>query len=147
MFSLLSPLFAERHRSSHQHIFLHLIYTISQVHHTPSANIRHAMSTTTKPILVCCCWIALLLALRAGTAVADASRANNNAAAAAAAGGCAGVPIVIVGAGAAGIAAATRLWLAGCRNVTVLEADASRLGGRVRTVPFDGGVVDLGAQW
>uniref|UniRef100_A0A182Q295 Amine oxidase domain-containing protein n=1 Tax=Anopheles farauti TaxID=69004 RepID=A0A182Q295_9DIPT len=54
--------------------------------------------------------------------------------------------IIVVGAGAAGIAAASRLYQRGLRNVTVLEA-SQRIGGRIRTVPFGDGVVELGAQW
>lgn len=54
--------------------------------------------------------------------------------------------IVVIGAGAAGIAAATRLVFAGFKNVVVLEAE-NRLGGRVCTVPFGENVLDMGAQW
>ncbi|XP_055625294.1 spermine oxidase-like [Toxorhynchites rutilus septentrionalis] len=54
--------------------------------------------------------------------------------------------IVIIGAGAAGIAAATRLYEKGFRNVQILEA-TDRIGGRVATVTFGENVVDLGAQW
>ncbi|XP_055597988.1 spermine oxidase-like isoform X2 [Uranotaenia lowii] len=54
--------------------------------------------------------------------------------------------IVIIGAGASGVAAATRLIEKGYRNVTVLEAE-KRLGGRIHTVPFAANVIDLGAQW
>lgn len=54
--------------------------------------------------------------------------------------------IVVIGAGAAGIAATTRLVFAGFKNVVVLEAE-NRLGGRVCTVPFGENVLDLGAQW
>ncbi|XP_017072153.1 spermine oxidase [Drosophila eugracilis] len=54
--------------------------------------------------------------------------------------------IVIVGAGSAGIAAATRLLDLGFRNVLLLEAE-HRIGGRVHTIPFADNVVDLGAQW
>lgn len=54
--------------------------------------------------------------------------------------------VVIIGAGAAGIAAATKLLAHGFTNVTVLEA-GSRIGGRVNTIPFKGGFIDLGAQW
>lgn len=54
--------------------------------------------------------------------------------------------IVIVGAGSAGIAAATRLLDLGFRNVLLLEAE-DRIGGRVHTIPFADNVVDLGAQW
>lgn len=54
--------------------------------------------------------------------------------------------IVIIGAGASGIAAATKLLANGFENVTVLEAEA-RIGGRVNTVKYGDGFVDLGAQW
>uniref|UniRef100_A0A182WL46 Amine oxidase domain-containing protein n=1 Tax=Anopheles minimus TaxID=112268 RepID=A0A182WL46_9DIPT len=54
--------------------------------------------------------------------------------------------IIIVGAGAAGIAAASRLYQKGFKNITILEA-SQRLGGRIRTTPFGGGIVELGAQW
>lgn len=54
--------------------------------------------------------------------------------------------ILIVGAGAAGIAAATRLFRKGFRNLEILEAN-NRIGGRVHTVPFGANVVDLGGQW
>lgn len=54
--------------------------------------------------------------------------------------------IVIVGAGAAGIAAGTRLLEAGCTDVRVLEAE-QRIGGRVNTVSYGDSVLDMGAQW
>ncbi|ETN63661.1 spermine oxidase [Anopheles darlingi] len=54
--------------------------------------------------------------------------------------------IVIIGAGAAGVAAATRLIERGYKNVKLLEAE-NRIGGRIHTVPFGANVVDLGAQW
>ncbi|XP_011212725.2 spermine oxidase [Bactrocera dorsalis] len=54
--------------------------------------------------------------------------------------------IVIIGAGAAGIAAATRLLESGFENVLLLEAE-NRFGGRIHTVSFADNVVDLGAQW
>ncbi|KAH8301171.1 hypothetical protein KR018_005008, partial [Drosophila ironensis] len=54
--------------------------------------------------------------------------------------------IVIVGAGASGVAAATRLLENGFSNVQILEAE-SYVGGRVHTIPFADNVVDLGAQW
>jgi len=53
--------------------------------------------------------------------------------------------VAIVGAGAAGIAAARRLVAAGL-TVTVLEA-RPRIGGRTVTVPLKGHPVDLGAHW
>ncbi|XP_053665090.1 spermine oxidase-like [Anopheles marshallii] len=54
--------------------------------------------------------------------------------------------IIVIGAGAAGIAAASRLYQRGLKNITILEA-SHRIGGRVATTPFAGGVVELGAQW
>lgn len=54
--------------------------------------------------------------------------------------------VLIIGAGAAGIAAATRLMAHGFRDVTVLEA-GNRIGGRVHTIPFGANVLDMGAQW
>ncbi|KAM8711412.1 hypothetical protein ACLKA7_000535 [Drosophila subpalustris] len=54
--------------------------------------------------------------------------------------------IVIVGAGASGIACATKLLEYGFPNVLVLEAE-DRLGGRIHTIPFGANVIDLGAQW
>lgn len=54
--------------------------------------------------------------------------------------------IVVIGAGASGVAAATYLLEQGHTNLIVLEAE-KRIGGRVHTVPFAANVVDLGAQW
>lgn len=54
--------------------------------------------------------------------------------------------IIIIGAGASGIAAATRLLDNGINDVIVLEAE-NRIGGRVCSVDFGGSVVDLGGQW
>ncbi|XP_053674420.1 spermine oxidase-like [Anopheles nili] len=54
--------------------------------------------------------------------------------------------VIIVGAGAAGIAAASRLYRGGITNILLLEA-SQRVGGRVHTRPFGDGIVDLGAQW
>lgn len=54
--------------------------------------------------------------------------------------------IVIIGAGAAGMAAATKLLDNGFRNLTILEAE-KRIGGRINTVPYASNVVDMGAQW
>lgn len=54
--------------------------------------------------------------------------------------------IVIIGAGASGVAAASKLLSKGFENVTILEAE-KRFGGRVNTVPFGANVVDMGAQW
>ncbi|XP_026276870.1 spermine oxidase [Frankliniella occidentalis] len=54
--------------------------------------------------------------------------------------------VVIVGAGPSGIAAATRLLTKGVDKIVLLEAE-NRIGGRIHTVPFGDGVVDLGAQF
>ncbi|XP_055630502.1 spermine oxidase-like isoform X2 [Toxorhynchites rutilus septentrionalis] len=54
--------------------------------------------------------------------------------------------ILIIGAGAAGVATATRLFEKGYRNLTILEAE-DRFGGRIHTTQFAANVVDLGAQW
>lgn len=43
--------------------------------------------------------------------------------------------IVIIGAGASGIAAATKLFEAGFKNVTIIEAE-DRIGGRIFTTQF-----------
>lgn len=55
------------------------------------------------------------------------------------------VDVVVVGAGLSGLAAARAVAEAG-RSVLVLEAH-ERVGGRVLTLPFLDGSVDLGAQW
>lgn len=60
-------------------------------------------------------------------------------------GGCEEVDAVVVGAGAAGLAAARVLHDADWR-VVVLEA-SDRIGGRLRTESIGGGVVDVGASW
>ncbi|XP_041983995.1 probable polyamine oxidase 5 [Aricia agestis] len=52
---------------------------------------------------------------------------------------------IVVGMGAAGVTAAATLAKAG-RRVLGLEAD-DRIGGRVKTVPFGDGVVEVGAEW
>ncbi|XP_017059004.1 spermine oxidase-like [Drosophila ficusphila] len=54
--------------------------------------------------------------------------------------------IVIIGAGASGIAAATKLLEQGFKNVQLFEAE-DRIGGRINTVTFGNSFVDLGAQW
>ena len=53
--------------------------------------------------------------------------------------------VVVIGAGAAGLAATKRLRDEG-HTVDLIEAQA-RVGGRVRTVDFDGMVLDTGAMW
>jgi len=54
--------------------------------------------------------------------------------------------VIIIGAGPAGVAAATKLLENEFQNVTVLEAE-NRIGGRVRSVKFGDAFVDLGAEW
>ncbi|KAH3862526.1 spermine oxidase-like [Dreissena polymorpha] len=56
--------------------------------------------------------------------------------------------VVIVGAGIAGISAASRLCEAGCGNVVILEA-SDRIGGRIHTVQFgdDEMPIEMGANW
>lgn len=54
--------------------------------------------------------------------------------------------IIIIGAGAAGIAAANKLIKNGLKNVVILEA-SDRIGGRIYTTNFNNNTVDLGAQW
>ncbi|KAK0159138.1 hypothetical protein PV328_010060 [Microctonus aethiopoides] len=54
--------------------------------------------------------------------------------------------ILIIGAGAAGIAAACRLIENGLENVLILEAK-NRIGGRIYTTEFADNVIELGAQW
>lgn len=54
--------------------------------------------------------------------------------------------IVVIGAGASGVAATTKLLGAGFRNIVLLEAE-DRIGGRIHTIPFGKNVLDMGAQW
>ncbi|XP_058122909.1 peroxisomal N(1)-acetyl-spermine/spermidine oxidase-like [Anopheles ziemanni] len=54
--------------------------------------------------------------------------------------------VVVVGAGAAGIAAVCKLYQSGLRNLTLLEG-SQRIGGRICTKPFGSGIIELGAQW
>ena len=54
-------------------------------------------------------------------------------------------PVVIIGAGPAGLTAARELQSAGFRNVTVIEAD-SQVGGISRTVNFKGNRIDIGGH-
>lgn len=54
--------------------------------------------------------------------------------------------VIIIGAGPAGIAAATKLIENGFSDLIVLEAE-NRIGGRVHSVDFGGSVVDLGGTW
>ncbi|XP_050545415.1 spermine oxidase-like [Daktulosphaira vitifoliae] len=54
--------------------------------------------------------------------------------------------VIIVGAGVAGIAAATKLLKNNVQDFIILEAE-NRLGGRIQTIPFGDGHIDIGAQW
>ncbi|XP_051157744.1 spermine oxidase-like [Leptopilina boulardi] len=54
--------------------------------------------------------------------------------------------IIILGAGASGIAAATKLFQNGFQNIKILEAE-NRIGGRIHTTKFDDYLVDTGCQW
>ncbi|XP_039435651.1 spermine oxidase-like isoform X2 [Culex pipiens pallens] len=54
--------------------------------------------------------------------------------------------IILIGAGSAGIAAASRLYTKGFQNLEILEA-TNRIGGRINTIRFGANVVDLGGQW
>lgn len=54
--------------------------------------------------------------------------------------------IVIVGAGLSGFAAASKLMESGFNDIVILEAE-NRTGGRVHSIPFNNGSIDLGAQW
>lgn len=54
--------------------------------------------------------------------------------------------IIIIGAGISGIAAASRLFEKGIKNVKILEAD-TRIGGRILTEPFKDHLLEIGSQW
>ncbi|KAG5677755.1 hypothetical protein PVAND_007486 [Polypedilum vanderplanki] len=54
--------------------------------------------------------------------------------------------ILIIGAGISGITAAVSLIKSQFTNVIILEAE-NRIGGRIETVSFANGFIDLGAQW
>ena len=54
--------------------------------------------------------------------------------------------IIVIGAGLSGMAAATKLMDNGFTDVIILEAE-DRIGGRVHSVNFSNGIIDLGAQW
>jgi spermine oxidase len=54
--------------------------------------------------------------------------------------------IVIVGAGLSGMSAAAKLMEKGFTDIVILEAE-DRIGGRIHSVPYGGGFIDLGAQW
>ncbi|KAB0800702.1 hypothetical protein PPYR_06441 [Photinus pyralis] len=53
---------------------------------------------------------------------------------------------IIIGAGAAGIAASSRLLENNIQNILILEA-RDRIGGRIHTIEVDGSALDFGAQW
>lgn len=54
--------------------------------------------------------------------------------------------ILIVGAGLAGVSAAAKLIESGYDDVIILEAE-NRMGGRIHSVPFANGTIDMGGQW
>lgn len=54
--------------------------------------------------------------------------------------------IIIIGAGASGISAGVKLIENGFDNLIILEA-SDRTGGRIETIKFSEGFIDLGAQW
>ncbi len=56
------------------------------------------------------------------------------------------IRVLVIGAGAAGLSAASKLIEKGLTNVTILEAE-NRIGGRIFTREFADNVVDMGAQW
>lgn len=57
-----------------------------------------------------------------------------------------GKRIIIIGGGASGFAAASKLISNGFQNVVILEAE-NRCGGRVNTIAFGANVLDMGGQW
>ncbi|KAJ6633138.1 Peroxisomal N(1)-acetyl-spermine/spermidine oxidase, partial [Pseudolycoriella hygida] len=54
--------------------------------------------------------------------------------------------VIIIGAGASGIAAAAKLLEKNYTDIVILEAQ-DRIGGRIHSIPFGKGYVDMGAQW
>jgi hypothetical protein len=54
--------------------------------------------------------------------------------------------IIIVGAGLSGVSAAAKLMENGYNDIVILEAE-DRIGGRIHSVPYGRGFIDLGAQW
>jgi spermine oxidase len=54
--------------------------------------------------------------------------------------------VVIVGTGLSGMSAAAKLIEKGFNDIIILEAE-DRIGGRIHSVPFGSGYIDLGAQW
>ncbi|CAG2122572.1 unnamed protein product, partial [Medioppia subpectinata] len=54
--------------------------------------------------------------------------------------------VAIIGAGIAGLTAAQKLHENSFNEITIFEA-LDRIGGRIHTIPFGNGVLELGAQW
>ncbi|XP_051172008.1 spermine oxidase-like [Leptopilina boulardi] len=54
--------------------------------------------------------------------------------------------VIIIGAGAAGIAAAAKLYENNFKNIKILEAE-NRIGGRIHTIEFGNQMLELGAHW
>jgi len=54
--------------------------------------------------------------------------------------------VIIVGAGLSGFAAAAKLIENGVSQIAILEAE-DRIGGRVHSIPFSDGFIDLGAEF
>lgn len=54
--------------------------------------------------------------------------------------------IIVIGTGAAGVAAASKLILNGFKNIEILEAE-HHMGGRINTIKLGENVLDIGAQW
>lgn len=54
--------------------------------------------------------------------------------------------VVMIGAGLSGYAAAAKLLENGVEDFVVLEAE-NRIGGRIHSIPYRGGRIDMGAQW
>lgn len=59
---------------------------------------------------------------------------------------CENYSAIIIGAGPAGVAAASKLLENNYTNILILEAE-SRIGGRIHSVEFGDAYVDLGAHW
>ena len=55
-------------------------------------------------------------------------------------------PIIVIGSGLSGFSAARKLMENDFSNIIILEAE-NRIGGRINSVPFSDGIIDLGAQW
>ena len=54
--------------------------------------------------------------------------------------------IVVIGGGISGVAAAVKLIENGYEDVAILEAE-NRIGGRIFSIPYGSGFIDIGAQW